>query len=335
MRTAYNIVWGSIIVVLSVGCNMKHTTSAGDTSLGQVTVTAPSIPSAPGVGKLTIGTVQGLTAGVAFKGDTYPVKEFPSNVGGKISALFAHGSGADQVTAYLTLELLNIPVQFNMTTGDVNETLPGVISINYAGPNAGAGEPGTGKFSCTQWTAFNVAFTQVEAPGLDRLEGDYEATCHSSQDAKDGDRGHFIMTRLGTKIVIVQPPTCPEGKHLVGNTCVDNPPPPPPSCTYTLGVIEVKEQGDWIVATLPLDHNGFPQARIKVTALPQGCAPSVIVGSSDVDWLTIDNNQNLPGYLLFNVKGNSSKTDTRTAHITINGIVVTATQDHDIDKPKK
>jgi hypothetical protein len=304
------------LALLAVGCSTQHTVGAGNPSLGVVSITAPDTPSNPTSGTLSVVEAQQLI-GDPFIGPTVP-DAVPPGTPGTLTVHFLSNADSN-VKAELTFRAG--VYNFDFTTSDISGNLLNA-TIHYGGQYAG--EHG----SCTEWTSQNVVFTQGDT--TDTLDGRWMGACHNSDLAKAGDRGSFHLTRKGTRIAPPppppQPPVCVPPQVLQGNVCVT---PPPPACSGAiLGGIEVRTGDTWGPATSPLDHNGYPQMRVSVTTTPPGCAPPTIVGSSDVDWLTIDHNQDQPGYLLFNVVGNSSKTDTRTGHLTINGQTVTITQDH-------
>jgi hypothetical protein len=328
------------LALLAVGCSTQHTVGAGNPSLGVVSITGPSDNSAPTSGRLSVSEAALLT-GAPFVGPTTPEAVPPGTPG----TLTVHFLVQPDSNIQAELKFRAGVYDFDFVTTNISGNLQNAM-IHYGGQYAG--EHG----SCTDWVSSNVVFT----PGLatDTLTGHWEADCHHSDLARAGDRGTFALTRPGTLAPPPPPPppSCPAGTHGAPPQCVPNEPPPPPPppvvcvppqvlqggvcvtppppvCSGAiLGGIEVRTGNTWGSAPSPLDHNGYPQARVSVTLTPPGCAPATITGTSDVEWLTIDHNQDQPGYLLFNVVGNSSKTDTRTGHLTINGQTVTITQDH-------
>jgi hypothetical protein len=212
-----------------VGCNSRHIVGPGDSSLGQVTITGPSDTAAPPTsGKLSAEDAIVLI-GAPFVGPTSPVLVMPSNANGNVTVTFSSNSTASVAAA---LQLSVGAYAFNFQTTDISGSLSGTITIHYGGLHFG--ENG----SCTTWTATNVVFAQGTPDGFDTLRGNYEATCHNSQNAKDGDRGTFLLKRTGTRVIVVVPPppppplSCPPGQHpeLGQGTpvCVPNAPPPPP-----------------------------------------------------------------------------------------------------------
>jgi hypothetical protein len=270
--------------------------------------------------------------GAPFIGPTSPVLVMPSNANGVVTATF---SSNNQSSVNVALGLTVGAYNFNFTTTDVSGSL-GIgqtITIKYSGLHFG--ENG----SCTDWTATDVVFTQGNPTGYDTLAGSYAATCHNSQNAKDGDRGTFLLKRPGTKTTPPVVVTCPPGQHPVMDTTHDGQPycvpDPPPVCSgIILNGIDEKVQGNWTPLGGILTHDAHPQMRLSITLTPPGCAPPTVTASSNKDWLTIDNNQNAPGYVLFSVVGNSGNAATTTvryATITVNGLSIIISQDPAID----
>jgi hypothetical protein len=293
--------------LLLVGCSTQHTVGAGNPSLGVVSITGPSDTVVPTSGRLSVSDAATLM-GAPFVGPTSPVLVMPSNANGVVTVNFTSNSSTG-VAAQLGLTVG--AYSFNFTTSNISGALGAgnTVTIIYDGLHFG--ENG----SCTTWVASNVVFTQGAVGGYDTLAGSYEATCHNSQNAKDGDRGTFLLKRPGT----LAPPPPP-------------PPPPPPVCSgVVLGGLEVRDGNNWNPAPQPLDHND-EKLRIHVTVTPPGCAvPTVtIVAVSDPDhpWITHVEYDSVSGYVTFDVVGNSSKTDTRAGTLNINGLVVAVLQDH-------
>lgn len=217
------ITWLVGLSVLLVGCSTKHTTGAGDPSLGVVSITGPSDTTiVPSAGRLSVAEAA-LLIGNPFIGPTSPVLVMPSNANGVVTVNFTSNSSTG-VAAQLGLTVG--AYNFNFTTSNISGSLGvgNTVTIIYDGLHFG--ENG----SCTTWVASNVVFTQGPVGGWDTLVGDYAATCHNSQNAKDGDRGTFSLKRPGT---LLPPPvdvcpniegvqtTVPAGKQLVNGLCVD------------------------------------------------------------------------------------------------------------------
>jgi hypothetical protein len=322
------------LALLAVGCSTQHTVGAGNPSLGVVSITGPSDNTVPVSGRSISAADAAKLMGLPFVGPTSPVLVMPSNANGVVTATF---SSNNQSSVNVELGLRVGAYNFDFTTTDVSGSL-GVgqtIMIKYGGRHFG--ENG----SCTDWTATDVVFTQGNPTGYDTLAGSYAATCHNSQNAKDGDRGTFLLKRPGTLVTHDPPPppvVCVPPQVLQGGVCVTPPPPPPPPPPTCSGIIlngiEEKVQGNWTPLGGILTHDAHPQLRLSITLTPPGCIPPTVTASSDKDWLTIDNNQNAPGYVLFSVVGNSGNaatTTTRYATITVNGLSIIISQDPAIE----
>jgi hypothetical protein len=178
------------LALLAIGCSTKHTVGAGDPSLGVVSITGPSDTTVPQAGRLSVEDVIALT-GAPFVGPTSPVLVMPSNANGVVTVQFT-GNSQTNVSAQLGLTVG--AYAFNFTTTNVSGSLGAghTVTIIYDGLHFG--ENG----SCTTWVASDVVFTQGPLTGYDTLAGNYAATCHNSQNAKDGDRGTFLLRRPGT-----------------------------------------------------------------------------------------------------------------------------------------
>jgi hypothetical protein len=246
-----------------------------------MSITAPS-SSAP-AGLLTQTVLASQLPGAAFTGST------TTTPGGTMSgwngphplSVSFTPAGSGQVTAHMALDVTGPQGQhvvFNLVTDVSDGPSIGTVALVYAGPHAGEGDGTAGKFSCTNWTASNVAFVQ----GLqeDVLSGAYASFCHHDSGAVTGDSGTFRLTRAGT-LPPPPPPPCPEGQSRNSDGVCVAPPPPPPA---KLDWCHVDDNGDGKEEQLNIpqsaidnahknhkrDYAGLCDGRSKGTTTPPG-----------------------------------------------------------------
>ncbi len=181
-----------IAAALTIACTSKHTTGAGDPSLGVVSITGPSSVGATS-GALTVGEA-GVLIGAPFIGPTIP-DAVPPGTPGILTVTF---TSEDTEHVKVNLKFRAGVYDFDFTTSNITGSLADAV-IDYDGGHAG--DYG----SCIKWTSSHVIFTQ--GIDVDRLDGNWMGDCHHSDLARAGDRGVFHLTRKGTLVVV--PPVVP------------------------------------------------------------------------------------------------------------------------------